>query len=121
MPAATLLTLDDLPTDNPMPLLARQRVLGERMMISRVILEPGFEVGTHSHANEQMVVMLSGHAEFDLEEDGAVRTIEMRGGQVLVLPPNVPHGCRAIERCEILDLFSPVSKGTGIDNSSATG
>jgi quercetin dioxygenase-like cupin family protein len=102
-----------------MPRITRQRVLGEQMMISRVILEPGFAVPVHRHDNEQMVVMLSGHAEFDLEEDGSTRTVDIRGGQVLVLPGGVPHGCRAIERCEILDLFSPVSEKTGVDEASA--
>ena len=115
MTTAHVLTLGDLPTDHPMPLISRQRVIGEQMMISRVILEPGFTVQVHHHENEQMVVMLAGHAEFDLDEPGGQRTVEVRGGQVLVLPANVPHGCRAIERCEILDLFSPVSQATGVD------
>jgi quercetin dioxygenase-like cupin family protein len=98
-----------------MPLIARRRVIGERMMISEVVLSPGFAVPVHEHANEQLVVMLRGRAEFDLVEDGVTRTIEVRGGQVLVLPPNLPHGCRAIEECIILDLFSPVSETTGVD------
>ncbi|QKK09312.1 MAG: cupin domain-containing protein [Planctomycetota bacterium] len=115
MTTAQLLTLRDLPTDHPMPLISRQRVIGEQMMISRVVLEPGFEVPVHHHENEQMVVMLTGRAEFDLEEPAGARTVEVQGGQVLLLPSNVPHGCRAIERCEILDLFSPVSEKTGID------
>ncbi len=115
MPTAQLLTLADLPTDSPMPLLSRQRVMGEQMMISRVILEPGFTVPVHQHENEQMVVMLSGRAEFDLDEPAGRRTVEVRGGQVLLLPSNLPHGCRAVERCEILDLFSPVSETTGVD------
>lgn len=115
MPTAQLLTLADLPTDSPMPLLSRQRVIGEQMMISRVMLEAGFEIPVHHHANEQMVVMLTGHAEFALDEQAGRRTVAVRSGQVLVLPGNVPHGCRAVERCEILDLFSPVSETTGVD------
>ena len=112
---AQLLTFGELPTDHPMPLISRQRVVGTQMMISRVVLEPGFEVPIHHHENEQMVVMLTGLAEFDLDEPGGRRTVEVRGGQVLLLPSNVPHGCRALERCEILDLFSPISEATGID------
>ncbi len=115
MPTAQLLTLADLPVDRPMPLITRQRVMGEEMMISRVVLERGFVIGMHHHPNEQMVVMLSGLAEFDLEQAGGVRTVEVRAGQVLVLPGDLPHGCRAIERCEILDLFSPVCEMTGVD------
>ncbi|MBK7405545.1 MAG: cupin domain-containing protein [Phycisphaerales bacterium] len=119
MTTARLLTLDQLPTDHPMPLLTRRRIIGEHMMISQVLLAPGFTVAVHSHANEQFVVMLRGRAEFDLVEGSLTRTIEVRGGQTLVLPPNVPHGCRAIEECLILDLFSPVSQTTGVDTARA--
>jgi hypothetical protein len=34
---------------------------------------------------------------------------------VLQLPGGVPHSAYAIERCEILDIFSPPSETTGID------
>lgn len=119
MTTAQHLTISDLPEDTPMPRITRQRVMGDQMMISRVILEPGFTLAMHQHDNEQMVVMLTGHAEFDLEEPEGRRTVELRGGQVLVLPANLPHGCRAIERCEILDLFSPVSDLTGVDTAKS--
>ncbi|HZW09967.1 MAG TPA: cupin domain-containing protein [Phycisphaerales bacterium] len=115
MPNAILLTLDQLPQDHPMPLIARRRVIGDRMMISEVVLSPGFEVPVHAHENEQLVVMLRGHAEFDLVEEGVTRTIDVRTGQVLVLPAGTPHGCRAVDECLILDLFSPVSEATGVD------
>ncbi|MBS0197580.1 MAG: cupin domain-containing protein [Planctomycetes bacterium] len=108
----------DLPADFPMPLIARQRIIGEKMMISRVILSPGFTLPSHRHENEQFVVMLRGRCEFGLGEEGspAHRTLEVRGGEVLHLPSNVPHSCRAIEETEILDLFSPVSAVTGVDS-----
>lgn len=115
MTRANVVTMEDLPRDHPMPRIARRRVIGEKMMISEVVLSPGFEVPVHSHENEQIVVMLRGRAEFDLEEEAGSRTVEVTGGQVLVLPSGVPHGCRAIEECVILDLFSPVSETTGVD------
>lgn len=119
MTQARLLTIDELPQDHPMPRIARRRVVGQRMMISQVVLSPGFEIAAHSHDNEQIVVMLRGRAEFDLVEGGVTRTVEVRGGQALVLPPNLPHGCRAIEECLILDLFSPVCEKTGVDRTGS--
>lgn len=110
----------DLPTDHPMPLIDRQRVIGDRMMISRVVLHPGFTIPSHRHDNEQMVVMLEGRAEFVVGEGAGARTIELRGGGVLHLRGGDPHSCRAIERCVILDLFSPVSAGTGVDAVGAS-
>lgn len=115
MSTASLYTLDELPTDSPMPRLSRKRIFGDRMMISRLTLEPGFDIDVHQHENEQIVVVLSGRAEFTIREPGGSRTLEATTGQVLVIAGNVPHGCRAIERCEFLDVFSPVSEKTGVD------
>lgn len=98
-----------------MPLIDRRRIIGEKMMISEVVLHPGFEVPTHQHENEQHVVMLEGRAEFDVGDPP--ETITLEAGQVLELPGNVPHSCRALERCRILDLFSPVSATTGVDQT----
>lgn len=117
MARATLVTMLELEQDQPMPLITRRRVIGERMMVSEVVLSPGFEIPVHQHDNEQIVMMLRGLAEFDLIEDGVQRTVEVRGGQTLVLPGNIPHGCRAIEECVILDLFSPASERTGVDDA----
>jgi quercetin dioxygenase-like cupin family protein len=116
-PAARVETWHRLPVDHPMPLIARQRIIGTHMMVSKVTLEPGFFVPSHHHANEQFVVVVSGHARFALGAEGTpdFRTVEVRGGDVLVVPPHVPHSCLALERTEILDLFSPPSATTGVD------
>jgi len=101
-----------------MPLIDRQRVIGERMMISRVVLHEGFTVGTHAHENEQIVVCLEGKTRFtigDASKGDDVREAILVGGQVLHLPPNIPHSAHAIEKTIILDLFSPVSEKTGVD------
>ncbi len=117
MTTARVLTWSELETDHPIDLIDRERIVGERMMISRVTLHRGFTVPQHHHENEQMVVMLSGRARFHVGPVGGEATEEvmLEGGQVLALPANVPHACHAIERCLILDLFSPVSEGTGVD------
>ena len=113
----TLCTVSDLPVDQPMPRIDRQRIIGERMMISAITLHAGFEVASHSHENEQMVVMLEGSAEFTIGEGAAAETVVVEAGQVLVLPPNLSHACRVAEGCMLLDLFSPVSEKTGVDEA----
>ncbi|CAG0982729.1 hypothetical protein PHYC_01856 [Phycisphaerales bacterium] len=108
----------DLPSDYPMSLMSRRRVMGERMMLSEVRLEPGFVLESHSHFNEQFVVVLSGRCVFQVgREDGSTVEIEMQGGEVLHLPGNVPHGVRVIEATHILDIFSPISEKTGVDRA----
>ncbi len=106
-----------LAADQPMPLIDRQRIIGERMMVSRVVLHKGFKVDRHRHANEQFAVVVSGEIRFMLGEAGAPseRDVVLTAGQVLVIPANAPHGAEAIETTEVLDMFSPPSETTGVD------
>ena len=67
------------PIDRPMPLIDRKRIIGEQMMISQVTLHRGFKVATHSHANEQFAVVLSGRIRFGIGADGAVVAQEPEG------------------------------------------
>ncbi|MBL8764981.1 MAG: cupin domain-containing protein [Phycisphaerae bacterium] len=113
---ARVLAWSNLPTDRPMPRITRQRVMGEHMMISRVKLSKGFFVPTHHHFNEQMVCVIAGRASFVLHEGTPKeRAVTLGAGEVLHLPPDVPHNCTALEDTEIWDLFSPPSARTGVD------
>lgn len=112
-----IITLADLPADAPMPLIERQRIIAGRMMLSRVLLRKGFRVERHRHENEQISLVLTGRVSFLLGDEGSASAYEeeLVGGQAIVLPPNVPHGAEALEDSLILDLFSPPSEKTGID------
>ncbi len=112
-------TWASIDVDRPMDKIDRQRIIGEMMMISRVMLHKGFVVGEHHHPNEQLVVVLSGRCRFMVGRAGgaADKEVMLGAGQVLELPPNVPHACEAIEDTLILDLFSPVSEKTGVDRA----
>lgn len=112
--------LADLPKDRPMPNIERRRIIGEKMMISEVFLTKGFDLASHQHDNEQIVVVLSGKCRFGLGKPGTAehREVEVTGGDVLHLPGNVPHSCLALEDTRILDLFSPVSEKTGVDRGT---
>jgi quercetin dioxygenase-like cupin family protein len=79
-------------------------VLGERTMTNFVHFEPNTEAPRHQHEEEQIVIVLDGEFEFEL--DGEVRT--MRAGDVAVVPPWVPHGARTRDsRCDEVDVFNP--------------
>lgn len=107
----------DLSRDHPMPLIERRRIIGQRMMISEVLLHKGFRLGTHAHDNEQFAVVLSGRIRFGIGADDSPQRSEvtLTGGEVIHLPANLPHSAEALEETLILDLFSPVSMGTGVD------
>lgn len=114
---ATAYTWSTLVSDSPMPLLTRQRVIGEKMMLSRVFLHKGCDVPTHSHENEQISCIMSGKVRFGIGAVGSSdrREVTLGEDQVLHLPPNVPHSALALEDSLVLDLFSPPSQTTGID------
>lgn len=116
---ASVLRWGELPIDEPMALVKRRRVIGEKVMISRVELANGFFVPTHQHDNEQIVVMLEGRCLFGLGAEGtpAWREVEVKAGEVVMLPSRVPHSCRALVRSVVLDVFSPPSAKTGIDRA----
>lgn len=104
----------DLPTDSPMPLLERQRVIGSQAMISRIVLRKGCLVPVHQHENEQFSAILSGTLRFTFGP-GGTPPIDVNAGEVLHLPANCPHGAEALEDTVVLDIFSPPSATTGID------
>lgn len=112
-PKATRHRWSDLAEDHPMPLLARRRVIAERMMISEVRLYKGCDVPLHAHENEQIAVVVSGKIRFRVGDE--LEELTLVGGEVLCLPSGVPHAAHAVEDTVVLDLFSPPSEGTGID------
>jgi len=85
------------------PLLKRQFVVGENVMISRVLLQKGCVVPLHSHHNEQVTYILEGALKFVLKD----REITVRAGEVLCIPPNMPHEAIAMEDTVDLDIFTP--------------
>jgi len=105
----------DLETDAPMELLTRRRILGEKAMLSEVFLEKGCFVPTHAHENEQFAVILSGALRFDLGDEDHPDELVVRAGEVLHLPSMQPHSAYALEDTRVLDVFSPPSEATGID------
>jgi quercetin dioxygenase-like cupin family protein len=106
---------DDVATDNPIPLLFRRRIEGEQMLLARVHLEKGCVVPQHRHVSEQFAVVLSGHVRWTVDGN----EIDMRGGEVLLLPSNVEHGLITLEDTEIIDILSPPGP-MGVDAHTKT-
>jgi quercetin dioxygenase-like cupin family protein len=85
------------------PLLQRQFIVGRDIMIARVLLKKGCVVPEHSHVNEQVTYILEGALKFRI--DG--REIIVRSGEVLTIPPNMPHEAEAMVDTVDLDVFNP--------------
>jgi quercetin dioxygenase-like cupin family protein len=85
------------------PLLQRQLVVGHNVMLTRVLLKKGCIIPEHSHVNEQLSYILEGALKFWI--DG--REIVVHAGEVLTIPPNMPHKAEALEDTVDLDIFHP--------------
>ena len=85
------------------PLIERQMVVGDQLMVARVLLAKGAHVPLHSHHNEQVTYILEGALKFGLNGEEVV----VRAGEVLCIPPNVPHQAVALEDTVDLDIFTP--------------
>jgi quercetin dioxygenase-like cupin family protein len=57
----------------------------------------------HQHPHEQITYLEEGT--FEMELDGKKYLLEQY--DTLVIPPNTPHGGRALVDCKLIDSFSP--------------
>ncbi|HEY6412977.1 MAG TPA: cupin domain-containing protein [Edaphobacter sp.] len=94
---------NDIEVEKLNSLIGRQFVVGKNVMIARVLLKKGANVPLHHHHNEQITYILQGALEFLI----AGERIVVRTGEVLCIPPNVPHEANALENTVDLDIFNP--------------
>jgi len=92
-----------VPLEDLNPLLQRQMVWGQEIMLARVLLKKGCIVPEHSHHNEQLTYIVKGALKFWI--DGKV--IVVNAGETLCIPSNMPHKAEALEDTEDLDVFAP--------------
>ena len=85
------------------PLLGRHFVVGRNIMLARVLLKKGCIVPEHSHPNEQLTFIAAGALKFWI--DG--KEIVVNAGEVLTIPPNMPHKAEALEDTVDFDVFNP--------------
>ncbi len=103
MPQHRYIPWDSVELEDLNPLLKRQFVVGENVMVARVLLKKGCVIPLHSHHNEQVTYILEGALKFGLNGEEVV----VRAGEVLCIPPNVPHEAVALEDTVDLDIFTP--------------
>jgi quercetin dioxygenase-like cupin family protein len=92
-----------IPLEDLNPLLQRQFVVGQEIMLARVLLKKGCIVPWHSHHNEQLTYILEGALKFWI--DG--KEIVVNAGETLCIPSNMPHKAEALEDTIDLDVFAP--------------
>jgi quercetin dioxygenase-like cupin family protein len=97
---------DDLPRETVADGISRRFINGDQMMLTHIYLRKGAVVAKHFHPNEQFTYVLEGTLRFWIGENGA-DMFDVRGGEVLHIPANVPHRVEALEDTIDIDVFSP--------------
>jgi quercetin dioxygenase-like cupin family protein len=103
---AELFNWDDIPLEKLTGDISRRLITGENMMIAHVYLDRGAVVPEHSHHNEQITYVLKGALKFLLGEDQETEVV-VGAGEVLTIPPNLPHSAVALEDTLDVDVFNP--------------
>ena len=99
----TKLALSDVSVREIFPGLRARIVHTAHTSQSWVDLDEGATFPEHQHPHEQTVNVLQGTLELTVNGETHVLT----PGNVFVIAPNLPHSGRALERCRVLDVFSP--------------
>ena len=94
----------------------RRFVYGKNVMVAQIWLDKGAEVAEHVHEAEQITQVFEGVLRLTFRETGEVH--DVRAGEVLVIPPNVPHSAVALEDTYESDTFSP-RRNDWIDGTDA--
>jgi quercetin dioxygenase-like cupin family protein len=105
--SATHVRWDDMPRERLAPLLERRFITGEHVTLAQFFLARGCKVARHSHINEQMAQVLKGKLRFHVGPELAEQ-VDVGAGEVLVIPPEVPHEVEALEDSVVSDVFSPI-------------
>jgi quercetin dioxygenase-like cupin family protein len=89
---------------HPEPGLRRQVMCySPSIMLVRHRMKKGWVGTRHSHPQEQMVYIVTGHLSF--QYPGGV--VEAKRGDSFLVPGNVEHQAFALEDSEVLDIFTP--------------
>jgi quercetin dioxygenase-like cupin family protein len=106
MSSVTHYRWDAMPVEPVAPLLSRRLITGQRMMLAHVYLKKGMVVPRHNHHNEQLTYVLEGWLRFWVGEDES-EVIDVKAGEVLVIPSMVWHKAEAMEDTLDVDIFDP--------------
>jgi quercetin dioxygenase-like cupin family protein len=94
---------NDIEVESLSSTIGRQLIVGTNLMVARVLLKKGARVPLHSHHNEQVTYILEGALHFSIDN----KELTVSAGEVLCIPPHMPHEAIALEDTVDLDIFTP--------------
>ncbi len=101
---------DDMPIEELTPDIGRRLIWSEQQMLAHVYLKKGAIVPAHDHVNEQFTYVVNGWLRFWVGEHAdhpGSEYIDIKSGEVLVIPSLVRHRAEAMEDTLDVDIFNP--------------
>lgn len=98
------MNLSDVESKEIMPGYHGKMIHGQSMSWVFWEVEKDAEVPMHNHVHEQIMHVQEGRFEFTVGDQTQICS----PGDVVVIPSNVPHGGKALTKCKLMDIFSPV-------------
>jgi quercetin dioxygenase-like cupin family protein len=102
---------DEIALEKITEMVSRKTVVGEHQAIAQVYVKRGTIVPWHSHDTEQMTSVLQGALRFLVGDED----VTVREGEVLHIPPGVPHQAEALDDTFVLDVRSLNAHGERTD------
>jgi quercetin dioxygenase-like cupin family protein len=85
--------------------IARQMIVGQRLMICRLRFAPHVVTPSHAHPHEQLTLVERGRLRFTVEDEERV----VVAGDILHFPSGCRHGAATLdEEAVLIDIFTPV-------------
>ena len=104
---ATLHSWNSIPKQEVTAGLLRQFVTASRVTVAKFEMARGCVVPSHSHENEQVSYVISGALQFNVGGPGG-DVVVVRAGELLQIPPHVPHGVEVLDDAHVIDIFTPI-------------
>jgi len=98
-----LIEFEAMPREILSDTASRRYVYGNNAMIARFEFKKGSVINKHEHPSEQMTYITKGSVKVNIQN----KEIIVKAGDVLIIPPNIPHRFEALEDTIDLDIFSP--------------
>ena len=95
---------ETIPSEDVAEGIQRQMVVGEKLMICRLTIQPRVVTAVHTHEHEQMTLVERGRVLYIV--DGVEQICS--SGDVLHFRPHQPHGATMLdEEVVLVDVFTP--------------
>lgn len=95
---STVLNMEGLVEYQEGTVVSRTLAQGKPMSMTLFAFDKGEEISTHSAGGDAMVYLLDGQADIQINGEH----FNVKKGEMIVMPANIPHGLTATERFKML-------------------